>query len=164
MNTGVLTCGQERVFCGDNQQPSIAALGRQYFCPVFDQPLLREKPNGITLKAVISCFLSDELHRDRSGELVDISILARIVHMCRDISIYMQPEDSASHFIEAAVLKESRTFFRKDAEFWLSRASIGSYCKHVAFRIGGEAKRNAVVFGPLVADAATGMVVDEFIR
>jgi hypothetical protein len=165
MKTEVFTSGQERAWQGKKQPPTMAALGRKHFHAVFNQPLLQEEEsNGITLREAIACFISDQLHRDRTGELVDISILARIVQMCRDISTDIQPDNSASHFIEAAALKESRAFFRQDAEFWLSRASIESYCKHVAFHIGREAKRNVVVFRRSVADALTEVIGDEFIR
>ncbi|KAK8183622.1 Cullin [Phyllosticta capitalensis] len=156
----------ERVFCQDNRKPSIYTTSLQ----LFRDHILRSPPNvqddGETLMEIITQIILDQIHMERTGDVIDKHLIKSCTYMLESLFEGMSEDINQRLYVtsfEPTYLEASHKFYKAESEKLLRESDAGGYCRHTSRRIREEVDRCKSTLSETSTQKIEKVVEDELI-
>ncbi|KAH0538302.1 hypothetical protein FGG08_005076 [Glutinoglossum americanum] len=166
MTTDVLMY-MDRVFCTDNNKPSIftAAMG------LFRDHILRsqvatEGSDSATIESILISVILDQIHLEREGDIIDKTLIRSCIYMFEGLYEAEGEDENEKIYLtsfEPELLNVSRSFYRSEGESLLRNSDAGTYLRHTAARLREEQDRCRSTISPLTTSKIREVVEEELL-
>ena len=156
---------QDRVYCQDQRRPSIFVTAMMLFRQhVLQTPFSAQ--SAIDVMAVLETVILDMIHMERTGEIIDRSLIRACVYMLEGLYESYQEEENKKIYLtsfEPKFLDSSREFYRMEGQALLANADASTFCSHSRRRLREEEERCQQTLSQLTESKIKNIVDKELI-